>query len=919
MRKQIRNILALIISVFTINAGITQYVYAAETVDDESDSVYSSVAEDEGVYFEDLLVDTGDHNLGVVKPQRLYAEETSLNEEIYLNSDGTKTVRMYDYPVKYQDADGRIKDINLSISANKSSGDFESRQGAIRTTYSGKISDGICLDWQDMNVTLIPRHKPLSEKATERSIVKQQDIKKMLQDIIVSSAAKLLDENIVSYYYDDKTRYEYSTTYTGFKEDIVVEEYTGETEYYFNLKTNGLFLNEIDNSLFLVDSDGEPKAAIGDILIFTADERNNTMGSMTYSEIAAGEEYCICIHVDPDYLANPATVYPIRIDPTIEVVYGSNGAGAILDVNVNSVKAISGSYDSLYVGKHATYGICRVLMQFPGLNLSAIPSADCITSAKVELRDLMCQSNVITVYCHQFNGNSWNESNATWNSVVANNYGAELSHCNISYANGVNQPVAHRYAFDITNAVKAWKNGTAVRTKGVLFKASGAVENSSTANNKVFASYNRTSYRPSVSVTYNNLSTTDYYFALYSNGSMLKTTSTGGLTTGSYSGTDATIKWSLSTVSQGVYIIRQKSNLNKCLTYDTAQKKLILSNVVSGNSNQYWAISGGALVSKSTNANLSGKKIYYTNGIFTLTDTAYTQIGAISVANYVPCTKISIASISVDERDNTVARITYTPISANMISNTWTTYQSSNTQVFTVSSNGSIYGVKAGTATLTVRNKITGVTGTQTVTVNKMPSEGQNKTNWCWAAVTAKMAKHDLGSECTLPKGKTLLINTDGLLTYDGVEYFLRDGNQIYVDAGQSAVVQYIYGSDINKGGDWQNMSDALIHFSGRYVIVEAATTQTGSGVVLSSSTIAHIHEVLERGKYVAFTAKTSNNSHAMLIIGYGNGTYTYWEPTTNKIGTFSESDLQRGSIRINVAKNAPLYDIAAVLYYELD
>lgn len=37
-----------------------------------------------------------------------------------------------------------------------------------------------------------------------------------------------------------------------------------------------------DGSYYLTDASGAVKAAIGDILIFTADERNNTLGTLTH-------------------------------------------------------------------------------------------------------------------------------------------------------------------------------------------------------------------------------------------------------------------------------------------------------------------------------------------------------------------------------------------------------------------------------------------------------------------------------------------------------------------------------------------------------------------------------------------------------------------------------------------------------------
>ena len=145
-------------------------------------------------------------------------------------------------------------------------------------------------------------------------------------------------------------------------------------------------------------------------------------------------------------------------------------------------------------------------MKFPGLNINSLPGSYQISAASVEIRDLMCEGEELGVYCYVFTGNTWSESTATWTSVNAESYGILLSSKVISYENGANQATAHRYSFNILNAVRGWKNGTYNINKGILFKAANSVENGSIYNYKTISSYNRTSYRPSLSVTYRNIS-----------------------------------------------------------------------------------------------------------------------------------------------------------------------------------------------------------------------------------------------------------------------------------------------------------------------------------------------------------------------------------------------------------------------------
>lgn len=423
-----------------------------------------------------------DHYVGRVKEM-----EDDLNTFVYLNADGTFTMKLFDHPVKYVDDSGNVKDIGFGFEQHIN-GSYSTKDNVVETVFSKDIKDGILLNYKDVALTLVPI---IEEKKDLRNLVK-------VETTVLSS---LKDEETVQYHYGKHTSLEYQLTYTGFKEDIVVSEYTGQTEYNFILKTNGLTLTKIDSSYFLVDDAGEIKATIGDIIIFTADERNNAFGEMTHTTVRDNQEYLMTIHIDAEYLKDEKTVYPIRIDPTIEV---TTGTGAIQDVTLNSLRGSNGSSDVLTVGKRDTYGISRILMKFPGVNLSMIDLPSRITEAHIEIRDLMCESESLAVYCHPFMGNAWDESTATWSNVNPDYYHPQVSANTISYNNGTQQETSHRYKFDITSVVRGWKSGSYDINKGIMLKAYSTVENGSSYIKKTLGSYNRTSNKPSISITYSN-------------------------------------------------------------------------------------------------------------------------------------------------------------------------------------------------------------------------------------------------------------------------------------------------------------------------------------------------------------------------------------------------------------------------------
>ena len=417
---------------------------------------------------------------------RVTAKENNLNTMVFRNIDATYTQYIFDYPVKYYNANGQVKDVDLKL--NESLNSFVTGEGNYSAVLSKNINDGIILSNRDITIEWLPY-----VTSDEGSVINANT---------KSDIGKLIDSKTVSYTVDDKTKLEYALTYTGIKEDIIVSEYTGQTEYSFVLKTNGLTLKEKEGEFIFESSSGSPLAFLGEVIIFTADEINNCVGSMTCDTIKENELYIVTIHVDKDYLLDNKTRYPIRIDPTIEINYSNNGSGAIQDVTINSSGGSSGTSGSLYIGKRSGSGIARTLMKFPGLDLSGISSSNSITNATVEIRDLMCESTEMTVDCNVFAGNEWSEGSASWQNVDPNSYTGPISTEYISYSNGVKQSPNHRYKFDITSAVRSWKNGFYSQSKGIIFKATSDVEESSSNLYKTFASYNRSDYRPSLSVTY---------------------------------------------------------------------------------------------------------------------------------------------------------------------------------------------------------------------------------------------------------------------------------------------------------------------------------------------------------------------------------------------------------------------------------
>ena len=406
---------------------------------------------------------------------RVKDAERDLHSVVFANADGGLTLYYYNEPIKYVDEDGNIRDKSNKLST-RLDGNFETVASDIQAIFPKQFSDGITLRKGEWELGLTPAGS------------------------FTASGTLSADQTTVTYARDLVTRYQYNLTSMGFKEDIVVNRYTGQTHYSFVLKTHGLTPVNQYGTWVLVDESNTVRACIGDVIIFTADERNNTFGELQVEEVIAGQEYRLTIVLDADWLADEATVYPITIDPALTY---ANTTANIQDITVCQGTTYSATSGSLYVGRNSNGNVRRALMRFPNLNILGYN----ITSATVSVRDLMCESWALPMQCYQYTGNDWSDSNPmTWSGMGDTSVGIYLSGHSVCYVNGKNSSYCatpHRYVYDITQLAEMWAAGTASPSKGVVFRATGYYEEGTTNTYKTFASINRGgSYIPNIEINY---------------------------------------------------------------------------------------------------------------------------------------------------------------------------------------------------------------------------------------------------------------------------------------------------------------------------------------------------------------------------------------------------------------------------------
>ncbi len=407
---------------------------------------------------------------------RLYYKE-EMNTLVYMNDDGTETLYMFGMDVKYTDESGEIKDKSTKLALSEEG--YYNPDNDIRVNFAKDLENGVSVMYNDIVISVRP--------AELKESVKQAELQRI--------ALPEEDERERVVYADafEKADIVYTPTFDGFKEDIVVNEYNGVSEYVFTAFAENARIEGHD--IFR----GEER--IGDIgAVYVLDSEGEcTYGVLEAEEIEPGE-YILTVSVDAEFLENAA--YPVYIDPSVTIYSYDTGLKFIEDAPVysNSNSAKGGSKYNLCGYVNSNYGYGRVLIKYPGLIYNSVYNhimANQINSVKVYLREGTGNSISATVTAYPFQ-ETWSESTVKYSNVNINNYNTSST-----YAVSKTYTSSPKWwVYNVTETVKAWKNGSFNGgTYGMIFINSN--ESSSTYyRNFLSTEYTNSSYYPYITMDY---------------------------------------------------------------------------------------------------------------------------------------------------------------------------------------------------------------------------------------------------------------------------------------------------------------------------------------------------------------------------------------------------------------------------------
>lgn len=458
-------------------------------------------------YVDEAVFTAGNH------VARLTEQET-LDTYVFLNADGTQTVYYMDENVKFLDENGVAREKDITLTA--STAGFTTARNNVGLSLPTNLAQGITISYGGYDVNLIPEN--------------------------IAAATAVQQDGKIAYLncYGKGTGLIYTPTLSGVKEDILLGMYTEVNSFSFLLNTDGLsmYQNEQGRWYLAQSANAAAKMEMADIVAYDANSRHS-LGSITVTTITAGQQYRLTVTVDEDFLTAETTAYPVLIDPTITVSDTLTGANAIEDATIYQGKpnVNNGMWTENYAGYYnSEFGVGRTVVRLTSLLSNSTyqsVAASRIQSATFYLTE---SSNTASVQVNLFplNSNStWTESTVTWNNV-----GTFDNVLQDSQAMGYN----NTYQFNITNLVKAWKNGS--YSNGQCGFILALHEELETEKSFYSSEYSTTSKRPYVAVTY---SLTNEYVSV--DKTQTVTLSTEGLS--------GTITWassnaSVATVNNGV-------------------------------------------------------------------------------------------------------------------------------------------------------------------------------------------------------------------------------------------------------------------------------------------------------------------------------------------------------------------------------
>lgn len=311
----------------------------------------------------------------------------------YLNPDGSFTKEIFLEKKFYKDtSDKKWKKVNNNLKAsNTRAGKVENTSNDFRVFFSEQQATGeiATVEKDGKSIGMIP------VGAKNTTGVKKDN--------------EILYKNI---YPETDIRYEVQGSKV--KEDIILNSYTGQNIFSYELKLKGLNAVAENGIIYFTDNKGNKIWRFEKPFMTDANEKYSDKVNLVLRK--ENNRIFVDVAADKTFLEDPSTQYPVIIDPTID----PDTVDVIRDTFVASYFPAS-SYSNLtkfYTGADPYYyGTMRSFVQFV---LPSLPSDSKILSANFKAYQTAQDNTSVSIDLHRLTS-SWTGS-ITWNAQPTTTY-----------------------------------------------------------------------------------------------------------------------------------------------------------------------------------------------------------------------------------------------------------------------------------------------------------------------------------------------------------------------------------------------------------------------------------------------------------------------------------------------------------------
>lgn len=381
-------------------------------------------------------------------------EEPSLTTATSVTSvdaSGTATTDIYEFPINYQAPDGSWAPIDNTLEASTDSGYAWSNTAA---SYDLDIPN-------DLSQAPIR----VSEGGDAVSFSLQG----------ATGVGTAAGEEATFPGVAPATSLEYRAVNTGLKEEIILDSVSAPATFTFDLQTTpGLTAQTAaDGGIDFVDDTGAPQFVIPAPYMY--DSSGTDKGFSDAVTLSLGPDAAtMTLSADQDWLSDSSRVWPITIDPTIQVQWYNAATDGTLDCHISESQTAPTatplcSDTTVKVGKTSSSGSRRTLLYF---DVSALPNYPTFTSASLGLWLSATGStgNQQTIDAHRIrqtwdNAATWTKATSTTTWPGGGDIGTQIY--DARQMDGANTSTVKTW--QIKDLVAKWKNGTL--NQGLLLKA----------------------------------------------------------------------------------------------------------------------------------------------------------------------------------------------------------------------------------------------------------------------------------------------------------------------------------------------------------------------------------------------------------------------------------------------------------------